>query len=188
MAIREPFTDLDIRTADSGFYEGYSVPIALISKVIMAALGVLGAGLARQRGERAGERQRHAAECLQHLLHRRRRRVRDLSDRAGRAARDRASPPRPRRREARIHDLLVVLDDVRRGSRRRAHGVRHRRAARAVGLEPAGARRQRRSEHSRGGRIGLSATLSCTTASTPGRSTSSPVSRSPTTPTPATCR
>ena len=38
MAIREPFTDLDIRTADSGFYEGYSVPIALISKLIMTAL------------------------------------------------------------------------------------------------------------------------------------------------------
>ena len=38
MALREPFTELDIRTADTGFYEGYSVPIALISKVAMAAL------------------------------------------------------------------------------------------------------------------------------------------------------
>ncbi len=38
MSIKPPFTDVDIRTADSGFYEGNSVPIALISKSIMAAL------------------------------------------------------------------------------------------------------------------------------------------------------
>ncbi|MBY5932630.1 BCCT family transporter [Tateyamaria omphalii] len=38
MAIREPFTDLEINTQDSGFYKGHSLPIALISKVTMVAL------------------------------------------------------------------------------------------------------------------------------------------------------
>ena len=38
MSIKEPFTDLEIETADAGFYENYSVPIALISKAIMVAL------------------------------------------------------------------------------------------------------------------------------------------------------
>ncbi len=38
MSIREPFTDLDINKADGGFYEGYSLPIALISKGLMVAL------------------------------------------------------------------------------------------------------------------------------------------------------
>ncbi|MBO9403367.1 BCCT family transporter [Shimia sp. R9_3] len=38
MSIKEPFTDLEIETADAGFYENYSVPIALISKGIMVAL------------------------------------------------------------------------------------------------------------------------------------------------------
>ncbi len=38
MALREPFTDLDIKKAPSGFYEGYSLPIALKSKAIMVAL------------------------------------------------------------------------------------------------------------------------------------------------------
>ncbi len=38
MSIKEPFTDLDIKTADSGFYENNSVPIALISKGVMVAL------------------------------------------------------------------------------------------------------------------------------------------------------
>ncbi|MEM7709351.1 MAG: BCCT family transporter [Pseudomonadota bacterium] len=38
MAIREPFTDIEINTRDQGFYEGYSLPIALISKGIMVAL------------------------------------------------------------------------------------------------------------------------------------------------------
>ncbi|RBW58730.1 BCCT family transporter [Ruegeria sp. A3M17] len=38
MSIPEPFTDLEIETADAGFYENYSVPIALISKGIMVAL------------------------------------------------------------------------------------------------------------------------------------------------------
>lgn len=38
MAIKEPFTDLDINKQDSGFYEGYSLPIALKSKAIMVAL------------------------------------------------------------------------------------------------------------------------------------------------------
>ena len=38
MAIKPPFTDLEIRKAPSGFYEGYSLPIALISKLTMALL------------------------------------------------------------------------------------------------------------------------------------------------------
>ncbi|WP_147104830.1 BCCT family transporter [Tateyamaria sp. syn59] len=38
MALKEPFTDLEINTQDSGFYEGHSLPIALISKVTMVAL------------------------------------------------------------------------------------------------------------------------------------------------------
>jgi len=38
MAVKEPFTDLEINTQDQGFYEGYSLPIALISKVTMVAL------------------------------------------------------------------------------------------------------------------------------------------------------
>ena len=38
MAIKKPFTELEINTADSGFYEGYSLPIALISKIGMTAL------------------------------------------------------------------------------------------------------------------------------------------------------
>jgi choline-glycine betaine transporter len=40
MAIQPPFTDLDIPKAESGFYEGYSLPIALISKLVMALLVV----------------------------------------------------------------------------------------------------------------------------------------------------
>ncbi|WP_342075169.1 BCCT family transporter [Yoonia sp. SS1-5] len=38
MSIREPFTDLEIETQETGFYEGYSLPIALISKISMVAL------------------------------------------------------------------------------------------------------------------------------------------------------
>ncbi len=38
MSIKEPFTDLEIKTADDGFYANNSVPIALISKGIMVAL------------------------------------------------------------------------------------------------------------------------------------------------------
>lgn len=38
MSIREPFTDLEIETQESGFYEGYSLPIALISKILMTLL------------------------------------------------------------------------------------------------------------------------------------------------------
>lgn len=38
MKIKAPFTDLRISKAPSGFYEGYSVPIALISKFAMALL------------------------------------------------------------------------------------------------------------------------------------------------------
>ncbi len=38
MSIKKPFTDLEINTADKGFYEGNSVAIALLSKGIMVAL------------------------------------------------------------------------------------------------------------------------------------------------------
>ncbi|MCY4033039.1 MAG: BCCT family transporter [Hyphomicrobiales bacterium] len=38
MAIKEPFTDLEIRRAQGGFYEGHSVEIAILSKAIMVAL------------------------------------------------------------------------------------------------------------------------------------------------------
>ena len=38
MAIKPPFTDVAIETQPSGFYEGYSLPIALISKISMVAL------------------------------------------------------------------------------------------------------------------------------------------------------
>lgn len=38
MALKEPFTDLEIPKQGGGFYEGYSLPIALISKGLMVAL------------------------------------------------------------------------------------------------------------------------------------------------------
>ena len=38
MSIKGPFTDLEIAKAPSGFYEGYSLPIALISKIAMVLL------------------------------------------------------------------------------------------------------------------------------------------------------
>ncbi|MDW3224788.1 MAG: BCCT family transporter [Paracoccaceae bacterium] len=38
MSIKPPFTDLDIKTQDEGFYKDNSLPIALISKGIMVAL------------------------------------------------------------------------------------------------------------------------------------------------------
>ncbi|WP_299632447.1 BCCT family transporter [uncultured Roseobacter sp.] len=38
MSVKPPFTDLEINTQDAGFYEGYSLPIALISKVSMVLL------------------------------------------------------------------------------------------------------------------------------------------------------
>ena len=38
MSIKPPFTELEIEKAPSGFYEGYSLPIALISKISMVAL------------------------------------------------------------------------------------------------------------------------------------------------------
>ena len=40
MSIKPPFTELEIKKAGSGFYEGYSLPIALISKITMALLVV----------------------------------------------------------------------------------------------------------------------------------------------------
>uniref|UniRef100_UPI002494A032 BCCT family transporter n=1 Tax=Roseobacter litoralis TaxID=42443 RepID=UPI002494A032 len=38
MTVKPPFTDLEINTQDSGFYEGYSLPIALVSKIGMVLL------------------------------------------------------------------------------------------------------------------------------------------------------
>lgn len=38
--IKPPFTDLDIPTADNGFYQGYSLPIALASKIAFALLTI----------------------------------------------------------------------------------------------------------------------------------------------------
>lgn len=38
MSIKQPFTKLEIQKAPSGFYEGYSLPIALISKIAMTLL------------------------------------------------------------------------------------------------------------------------------------------------------
>ncbi len=38
MSIKPPFTELDIKKAESGFYEGNSLPIAVISKTIMVLL------------------------------------------------------------------------------------------------------------------------------------------------------
>ncbi|EFL88118.1 BCCT family transporter [Ahrensia sp. R2A130] len=40
MAIKPPLTDLPIHTADSGFYRGFSPSVAVISKIIIAALVV----------------------------------------------------------------------------------------------------------------------------------------------------
>jgi len=37
MTIREPFTDLEIKKAASGFYKDYSVPIALVTALRKAA-------------------------------------------------------------------------------------------------------------------------------------------------------
>ena len=38
MSIKQPYTDLEIKTQTTGFYEGYSLPIALISKISMTLL------------------------------------------------------------------------------------------------------------------------------------------------------
>lgn len=38
MPIKDPFTDVEVQTADTGFYYGHSVQIALFSKAIMVAL------------------------------------------------------------------------------------------------------------------------------------------------------
>jgi len=40
MSVKPPFTDLEIKTQDSGFYENNSLPIALVSKGIMVLLVV----------------------------------------------------------------------------------------------------------------------------------------------------
>ncbi|KIC18888.1 BCCT family transporter [Leisingera sp. ANG-Vp] len=38
MSVKQPFTDLEIKTSPSGFYQGHSLEIALLSKGIMVAL------------------------------------------------------------------------------------------------------------------------------------------------------
>ncbi|WP_128255778.1 BCCT family transporter [Falsirhodobacter deserti] len=38
--LKPPFTDLEIQTADTGFYQGYSLPIALTAKIVFALLTV----------------------------------------------------------------------------------------------------------------------------------------------------
>ncbi|MFK7940299.1 MAG: BCCT family transporter [Roseovarius sp.] len=38
MSIKPPFTEVDVKTQDSGFYHGHSLPIALLSKGIMVGL------------------------------------------------------------------------------------------------------------------------------------------------------
>jgi len=38
MSVKPPFTDLEVRTSEKGFYEGHSVEIALLSKAIMIGL------------------------------------------------------------------------------------------------------------------------------------------------------
>ncbi|MEJ6398852.1 BCCT family transporter [Yoonia sp. 208BN28-4] len=40
MAIKPPLSDLPIKTADSGFYSGFSVNVAVISKIIISVLAV----------------------------------------------------------------------------------------------------------------------------------------------------
>ncbi|MEL6793247.1 MAG: BCCT family transporter, partial [Pseudomonadota bacterium] len=40
MAIKPPLMDLPIKTADSGFYRGFSVDVAVVSKIIISALVV----------------------------------------------------------------------------------------------------------------------------------------------------
>jgi choline-glycine betaine transporter len=40
MSIKEPLTDLPIKTAESGFYRGFSVDVTVISKIIISALVV----------------------------------------------------------------------------------------------------------------------------------------------------
>jgi hypothetical protein len=38
MSIKPPFTDLEIKKQEAGFYKDNSLPIALISKLVMIAL------------------------------------------------------------------------------------------------------------------------------------------------------
>ena len=38
MSIKPPFTDLEIKKQEAGFYKDNSLPIALISKLVMVAL------------------------------------------------------------------------------------------------------------------------------------------------------
>ncbi|MEM7470099.1 MAG: BCCT family transporter [Pseudomonadota bacterium] len=40
MSVKPPLTDLPIKTADSGFYRGFSVNVAVVSKIIISALVV----------------------------------------------------------------------------------------------------------------------------------------------------
>lgn len=38
MSVKKPFTDVDITTAESGFYQGHSIPLALLSKGLLILL------------------------------------------------------------------------------------------------------------------------------------------------------
>lgn len=40
MSVKQPFTDVEVQVSDDGFYKGYNIPIALISKIGMALLVV----------------------------------------------------------------------------------------------------------------------------------------------------
>jgi len=40
MSIQPPLTELDIKTADTGFYRGFSVDVTVVSKIIIGALVV----------------------------------------------------------------------------------------------------------------------------------------------------
>ncbi|MEM9437290.1 MAG: BCCT family transporter [Pseudomonadota bacterium] len=50
MALKPPLMELDIKTADSGFYSGFSMSVALISKIIVAALVVWAVVFPEQAG------------------------------------------------------------------------------------------------------------------------------------------
>ena len=48
MSLQDPFTDLKIERQDSGFYKGYNLPIALVSKISGLVAGAMGVGLAAE--------------------------------------------------------------------------------------------------------------------------------------------
>lgn len=51
MSVQPPLMDLPIKTADSGFYSGFSINVAVISKIIVAALVVWAVVFPEQAGE-----------------------------------------------------------------------------------------------------------------------------------------